>query len=327
MHKHQRDNRAEFQRSFKERHKFPEGRIGCTCCDNFTVMHNESLDRWISKAGSFDKLLDTFQCQGCRGGKGSKDPSAPKMVIAAVHQEGHEKEWVAYYKEHDKFPHLKVGCIKCKSLVSMFGDNLKKRIQRFGGPDKLLKEFECRDCRAPAAKAPGATKGAEVFVHQRGHEKEWVEFFEKHKKFPQKKVGCVDCNHLTDMFSTNLNNRIERFGGPMQLLTQFQCRACRPESAKRVVNKGVKRGRKAVREEHIEALKESARNLKCEYNITTIPLDDKHQGAVEEVTRGNNCWRPDMFLDNGRACNGCSLFKHCLCSFKRIKEDKKSSKR
>jgi hypothetical protein len=34
----------------------------------------------------------------------------------------------------------------------------------------------------------------------------------------------------------------------------------------------------------------------------------------------NACWRPDIYLDNGRNCNGCSLFENCSCKIKRLKK-------
>lgn len=37
----------------------------------------------------------------------------------------------------------------------------------------------------------------------------------------------------------------------------------------------------------------------------------------------NACWRPDIYLDNGKSCNGCSLFENCACQIKRLKKDKR----
>lgn len=35
------------------------------------------------------------------------------------------------------------------------------------------------------------------------------------------------------------------------------------------------------------------------------------------------CWRPDIYLDNGKSCEGCSLFENCSCSVKRLKKKSK----
>jgi len=37
------------------------------------------------------------------------------------------------------------------------------------------------------------------------------------------------------------------------------------------------------------------------------------------VTR-DACWRPDIYLDNGKSCDGCKLYTNCSCSIKRIKK-------
>lgn len=32
------------------------------------------------------------------------------------------------------------------------------------------------------------------------------------------------------------------------------------------------------------------------------------------------CWRPDIYLDNDKSCEGCILFENCSCKIKRIKK-------
>lgn len=63
------------------------------------------------------------------------------------------KDWVAFYKENDRLPSQKITCSNCKKKqTSMFGDNLKRTLPKFGSIEKLLTQFECVDCRK--AKAP-----------------------------------------------------------------------------------------------------------------------------------------------------------------------------
>lgn len=60
------------------------------------------------------------------------------------------KDWVAFYKENERLPNQKITCSVCKTKqTSMFGDNLKRTLPRFGSIEKLLSTFECKDCRAP----------------------------------------------------------------------------------------------------------------------------------------------------------------------------------
>lgn len=62
-------------------------------------------------------------------------------------------QWVAFYKEHARLPSTKILCSNCKKKpTSMFGDNLKRTLPKFGSIEKLLTQFECSACRK--AKAP-----------------------------------------------------------------------------------------------------------------------------------------------------------------------------
>jgi hypothetical protein len=63
------------------------------------------------------------------------------------------KDWVSFYKEHERLPSTKILCSSCKKkATSMFGDNLKRTLPKFGSIEGLLTKFECSDCRK--AKAP-----------------------------------------------------------------------------------------------------------------------------------------------------------------------------
>lgn len=58
------------------------------------------------------------------------------------------KDWVAFYKTNDRLPSQKITCARCRvNQTSMFGDNLKRTLPKFGGVEGLLTKFECRLCR------------------------------------------------------------------------------------------------------------------------------------------------------------------------------------
>lgn len=78
------------------------------------------------------------------------------------------KDWVSFYKEHERLPSTKILCSSCKKkATSMFGDNLKRTLPKYGSIEALLTQFECADCRK--AKAP--VKEAKVKVPKRGNSK------------------------------------------------------------------------------------------------------------------------------------------------------------
>jgi hypothetical protein len=55
--------------------------------------------------------------------------------------------FVKTYEEKGKLPEKKIPCVKCGEAVSMFNDNLKHRVAKFGSVFNLLTQFECRVCR------------------------------------------------------------------------------------------------------------------------------------------------------------------------------------
>jgi hypothetical protein len=57
--------------------------------------------------------------------------------------------WVASYEATRKLPQTKVPCSSGNgTLTTMFGDNLHKRVLKFGGIRNLLENFTCREVRA-----------------------------------------------------------------------------------------------------------------------------------------------------------------------------------
>lgn len=59
--------------------------------------------------------------------------------------------WVATYEATNKLPQTKIPCSSGNGvLTTMFGDNLHKRVLKFGGIRNLLETFVCREGRARA---------------------------------------------------------------------------------------------------------------------------------------------------------------------------------
>jgi hypothetical protein len=57
--------------------------------------------------------------------------------------------WVLSYESTRKLPQTKVPCSSGNgTLTTMFGDNLHKRVLKFGGIRNLLETFVCREVRA-----------------------------------------------------------------------------------------------------------------------------------------------------------------------------------
>lgn len=58
------------------------------------------------------------------------------------------EEWAAKYEATGKLPNTKIPCSTgCGVETTMFGDNLHKRVVKFGGIRNLLTTFVCRQQR------------------------------------------------------------------------------------------------------------------------------------------------------------------------------------
>lgn len=86
--------------------------------------------------------------------------------------------------------------------------------------------------------------------------------------------------------------------------------------------KKAKREKRVTRNEKIADLKEHARQFEFQYKPVIIDLT-KNAKACESETVGS-CWRPDIFLNNNRTCDNCSLVTHCACPSKRLAKRRKN---
>lgn len=166
---------------------------------------------------------------------------------------------------------------------------------------------------------------------------EWVNTFVSTGKLPQLRIPCSTdgCEVTTTCFGSNLENRrMKTEGGIETLLRTFKCRGCRTQStkvlektggreqtlkrvAKATIRKARKKSDKALR---IEELKEAASLVTIDVNASPVRYNFNNADHVSELTTGT-CQRPDIFLNNDRACDGCVLYENCACSVKQLLAD------
>lgn len=140
----------------------------------------------------------------------------------------------------------------------------------------------------------------------------WIKYYNETGKLPEQKVPCTKCGTGVTMFSTNLTNRVTKFGGVDKLLSNFICKSCssvgKPQKVKRVPKP--KKVKMTVERYDIPVYKG--------YNITSINLHETKNDAT--VT----CWRPDLYLNADRTCDDCTLFNICNCQLKKLSKRKMS---
>jgi hypothetical protein len=144
---------------------------------------------------------------------------------------------------------------------------------------------------------------------------DWIALYNKIKKLPEPKVPCVTCGTGVTMFSTNLEARVTKFKGISNLLNNFVCRNC-TKKHNPVKNKKAKKVKpeKQVKEEIKYDIPIMVKAPVVVYQFNEIADNEER---VKYVTNGN-CPQPHIYLDNGKYCNGCCLYRYCACTIKRL---------
>lgn len=74
--------------------------------------------------------------------KEKKEQPMSKLTVEQI------EEWSVKYETTGKLPNTKIPCSTgCGVETTMFGDNLHKRVVKFGGIRNLLTNFVCRQGR------------------------------------------------------------------------------------------------------------------------------------------------------------------------------------
>jgi len=162
-----------------------------------------------------------------------------------------------------------------------------------------------------------------TLTHQRTNVSTWTKLYTETGKLPQSKVGCNTCSNYTTLFGDNLIKRVARFGTIKLLLETFKCRFClsdtKPDGVQRavIVDRKPRKKRTDTKVAREEALMVTVSSMKHTYRTTTVDLV-KNASECAVTTKGS-CFHPNLYLDNGRFCNGCALFDNCACAIKKLK--------
>jgi|688.fasta_scaffold414520_2 hypothetical protein len=143
----------------------------------------------------------------------------------------------------------------------------------------------------------------------------WIKCYNDTGKLPEQKVPCTKCGNGVTMFSSNLTNRVAKFGSIDNLLNSFICKQCssvgKPQKVKRVS----KPREKKVAVEVIYDIP----IYKGHVRKSIVLLDNPEM--CREVT-SSACFRPDLYLNADRTCDDCNLFNNCGCAIKKLSKKK-----
>jgi len=138
-----------------------------------------------------------------------------------------------------------------------------------------------------------------------------IKMYNEVGKLPEKHVPCTVCNRGVTMFSSNLTNRVERFGGVENLLNNFKCKSCATPA--KVVKPKIRKEKKAKK-----IAVEAYRPIYRGHVIKTINLNEDKNYVID------TCWRPDLYLNADRTCDDCSLYNKCQASVRKLSKRKQA---
>jgi hypothetical protein len=154
----------------------------------------------------------------------------------------------------------------------------------------------------------------------------WLEYHKEHKKLPYGEIICCKCKSFpAKLKGAGMKHALKAAGGDLEvMLKSTMCKECKilsaPEKEKKPVVKRVKTQWEI--EEEIEKIRRDMPkiNLNSPRNIINLNKDKK---MCAELTK-DTCIRPDIYLNNDRNCDYCSINEHCACPLKHFEGKKKS---
>ena len=134
-------------------------------------------------------------------------------------------------------------------------------------------------------------------------------------------ILCTGCGDKVTAFGKNLDNKIVKAGGVQELIDTFKCKSCKAVSQGKAPIPKVKKERKprqskaSAREKRVAEMIASAPKFNSAPPQSIILVDNPKVAA--DTTR-NGCWRPDIFLNNDRTCDFCSLYNVCASPNRKV---------
>lgn len=141
----------------------------------------------------------------------------------------------------------------------------------------------------------------------------FVKHYNKHKCFPGSKIPCNVTGKLTTAVGPWLRKKVNEFGSAEKLLKSYVCRQATKKQKTTLI---YKKRKKKDREDSNALTKENGR-----YDIPLININNPSRPMTEsELAKDSQsmCLRPDIFLHNGRHCDGCKYYKICENDLKNL---------
>ena len=141
----------------------------------------------------------------------------------------------------------------------------------------------------------------------------FVNHYKNHQSFPGSKIPCNLTGKLTTAVGPWLRKKVVEFGSAEKLLRNYVCRQATKKQKPATI---FKKRRKKDQGDSGHLTKVNGR-----YDIplintlkTSRPLNESELAKDSKTV----CLRPDVFLSNGRHCEGCKYYKVCENNLKTL---------
>ena len=186
---------------------------------------------------------------------------------------------------------------------------------------RLVKETPSTKVPRKKAKSKKLPKAIKIEAKPLTEEQiqEFVRYYNKYKCFPGSKIPCTVTGKLTTCVGPWMVKKIKEYGGAEALLRSYKCRgATKKQKPIKPLSKSKKR-RLILNE-----LKDEQKNwnLPKMSDAPPIPMSDAELAVATLTT----CYRPDIFLNNDRHCDGCEYLTVCTNRMKALIAKKKTKK-
>lgn len=149
--------------------------------------------------------------------------------------------------------------------------------------------------------------------------KYFVDFYKENKSFPGSKIPCSVSGKLTLCIGPWMKKKIKEFGGPEQLLRNYVCRG----AAKEQKIKAIKPKKERISKRKKIGFENTSPDEPKRYDIPKMTFAEPRPSTDKELSDISKtiCLRPDVFISNGRHCDGCESYKLCQNSLKTLPKE------
>lgn len=143
----------------------------------------------------------------------------------------------------------------------------------------------------------------------------FIEHYNKKKSIPGSKIPCNLTGKLTTCVGPWLVKKVKEYGGIENLLRKYKSRSAL--KAKRDATKPAKKPRNKKRESLIKKVANTDEKV---WDLPKVQFEGSRPLTPSELTEctKTECLRPDIYLNNDYACNGCKYYDLCVNKLKRL---------